>query len=84
MINLLRRPKVLEIQGIGKTNLQNRMNEGLFPKPISIGGRAVAWPSCEVESITNALIAGKSPSEIRQLVTYLMEKRNELGIGGSL
>jgi prophage regulatory protein len=79
MTNLFRRPKVLEIQGIGKTNLQNRINEGLFPEPISIGGRAVAWPSYEVESITNALIAGKSPSEIRQLVAYMMEKRNELG-----
>lgn len=75
MTSLLRRPQVLSIHAIGKTTLHNRIRDGLFTPPISIGARAVAWPSNEVESLSNALIAGKSQDDIRDLVKLLIAKR---------
>jgi prophage regulatory protein len=47
----------------------------LFTPPVSLGARAVAWPSNEVESLVSAYIAGKSESEIKLLVKVLLEKR---------
>ena len=77
MITLLKKPTILKAQGISKSTLHNRINSGLFPPPVSIGARAVAWPSYEVESITSAIIAGKSNEEIKLLVSYLVQKRTE-------
>jgi len=75
MITLTRRPPVLKGFGISKSTLQNRINKGLMTPPISIGGRLVAWPSNEVESLIKAQIAGKTPDEIRLLVKVLVEQR---------
>mgnify|MGYP000633195252 CR=1 FL=1 len=77
MITLLRKPFVLESFGIGKTGLYRRINDGLITPPISIGGRFVAWPSNEIESLIAAQIAGKTLDEIRLLVKVLIEKRTE-------
>ena len=81
MIILLKKPQVLKSQAIGKSTLHNRIRDGLFVPPVSVGARAVAWPQHEVESITNALISGKSPDDIRQLVKRMVEKRQELAKG---
>jgi len=43
--------------------------------PVSIGGRMVAWPSNEIESLIAAQIAGRTPDEIRLLVKVLIEQR---------
>lgn len=77
MITLLKKPEVLRIYGVSKSTLHNRINDGLFTPPVSIGARAVAWPSNEVESIAKAMIAGKSTEDIRMLVKILVEKRAE-------
>lgn len=80
MITLNRKPHVLKKSGISKSTLHNRIKDGLFPPPISIGARAVAWPSNEVESLINAQIAGKTHDEMRLLVKVLVEKRTEAGV----
>jgi prophage regulatory protein len=54
------------------------IKEGLFTKPVQIGQRAVGWPSDEVQAINAARIAGKTASEIRELVLRLHAKRTEL------
>tara|TARA_R110002049_G_C9172598_1_gene562115 strand:+ start:2433 stop:2687 length:255 start_codon:yes stop_codon:yes gene_type:complete len=77
MNTLLRKPTILTACAFSKSTLHNRINEGLFTPPVSIGARAVAWPSNEVESITNAIIAGKGNDEIKLLVKVLIEKRKE-------
>tara|TARA_R110001592_G_C13182613_1_gene751108 strand:+ start:3501 stop:3743 length:243 start_codon:yes stop_codon:yes gene_type:complete len=75
MITLLKKPTILKACGISKSTLHNRINSGLFTPPVSLGARAVAWPSNEVESLVGAYIAGKSESEIKLLVKVLLEKR---------
>jgi prophage regulatory protein len=46
---ILRLPKVLEMVGIRKSGLYQRIKNGTFPAPINIGiGRAVGWIEAEV------------------------------------
>ena len=42
---------------------------------MSLGPRAVGWPSDEVEAINAARIAGKTDDEVRVLVTKLEAAR---------
>ena len=52
-----------------------RIAQGAFPKPVSLGGRAVGWPASEVAALNAARISGKSNSEIRDLVVKLEAAR---------
>lgn len=47
---LLRRKQVEEKTGLSCSSIYQAMQEGTFPKPISIGPRAVAWIENEIES----------------------------------
>lgn len=73
---LLRRPIVEKTIGISRTTIYRRIQQGLFTKPVAIGGERVAWPANEIEAINNARIAGKSDEEIKLLVTQLEAARN--------
>ena len=78
MVTLLRKPQVLDSLGIKRSTLQNRINEGLFPPPIQIGGRSIAWTNQEVDTIVKSYIAGKTPDEIRFTVKQLVHQRHEV------
>lgn len=45
---LLRLPSVKEIVALSRTNIYHRISLGDFPKPIPLGGRAVAWLESDV------------------------------------
>lgn len=75
---IIRRPDVLNMIGWSKSTLYNRINEGLFIEPISLGVRCVGYPYDEVQQIINNMIAGKSQDEIRQLVADLTNNRKNL------
>ena len=45
---LMRRPEVLTLCGLSRSSLYRMMSQGLFPKSVSIGARAVAWRESEV------------------------------------
>jgi prophage regulatory protein len=51
------------------------IREGLFPKSVRIGKRAVGWPEDEVKAVCIARIAGKPEDEIRELVRFLVDRR---------
>jgi prophage regulatory protein len=73
---LLRRTDVTAHTGESRSTLYARIAEGLFPKPVTLGGgHAVAWPADEVAAIINARIAGKSDEEIKTLVKALQQAR---------
>ena len=52
---LIRLPEVQHRVGLGRSTIYRWMSEGKFPKPVQLGGYAVAWSEAEVE----AWIAGK-------------------------
>ena len=72
---ILRLPAVKAETGISRSTHYLRITQGLFTKPVSLGPRAVGWPSSEVEAINAARIAGKSDEEIRTLVLKLEAAR---------
>ena len=47
-IKLLRCREVEEITGLSRAGIYEQMTEGVFPKPVRIGPRAVAWVDSEV------------------------------------
>jgi prophage regulatory protein len=55
-VRLMRLPDVLENVGLGRTAWFNLVRAGVAPRPIRIG-RAVAWPSNEVQAFIHARIA---------------------------
>jgi prophage regulatory protein len=72
---ILRLPAVNRATGNSRSTHYLRITQGLFTKPVSIGPRAVGWPSSEVEAINAARIAGKTEGEIRALVLKLEAAR---------
>mgnify|MGYP000453824936 CR=1 FL=1 len=75
---LLRRPEVLKLTARSRSSLQLDEKAGLFCPPIAIGFRAVAYLKHEVLAIIQARIEGKTPEELIQLVTTLINQRKYL------
>ncbi len=76
-VTLLRLPEVKARIGLSRSALYKQIQEGLFIRPVKIGPRAVAWPSCEIEVISGLRIAGKSNAEIRRKVAKLIAARSK-------
>ena len=72
---ILRLPAVKSESGLSRSTIYLRITQGQWTKPISLGARAVGWPSSEVAAINAARIAGKSDQEIRTLVVKLEAAR---------
>ncbi|WP_338073324.1 AlpA family transcriptional regulator [Billgrantia aerodenitrificans] len=47
-MKLVRIKEVMDRTGLGRSTVYKYMNLGLFPKPIRLGSRAVAWVESEV------------------------------------
>lgn len=72
---ILRLPAVLRERGRSRSAHYLDIQEGLFTRPVSIGARAVGWPSDEVAALNAARIAGKTEEQIRALVAELEAAR---------
>ena len=72
---ILRLPVVLRERGRSRSAHYLDIQEGLFTHPVSIGARAVGWPSDEVAALNAARIAGKTEAQIRALVSELEAAR---------
>ena len=46
---VLRLPKVKARTGLSRSTIYLRMSEGQFPRPISLGGRAVGWVESDID-----------------------------------
>lgn len=76
---IIRQPAVLETLGISKSTLFNRINAGLFPPSINLGGRATGWLETEAQAVLSALMANQSQEEIKELVKTLLQARKGKG-----
>ncbi len=47
---ILRLPAVKTRTGLSRSTIYLRVSQGTFPKPVSLGGRAVGWVEEEVQS----------------------------------
>ena len=76
---ILRRKQVQIETGYSRSTIYLRITEGLWPKPVSLGPRAVGWPAREVAAINEARIAGWPDAKIRALVLELAAQRTAGG-----
>lgn len=72
---ILRLPAVKSESGQSRSTLYLRIAQGLWTKPVSLGGRTVGWPATEISVLLAARIAGKTDEEIRDLVQKLEAAR---------
>ncbi len=48
MHTILRLPEVKRSTGLSRTTIYLRISQGTFPKPVSLGARAVSWLEAEI------------------------------------
>lgn len=85
-IKILRLPAALERLGMGETSYRTAMADGLLPKLITLGARAVGIPEHELNQVIRARIAGLPDDEIRKLVERIHADRARIAaemIGGA-
>jgi prophage regulatory protein len=56
MPRFIRRKAVEERTGLARSTIYQMVNEGRFPRPVRLGGRAVAWLENEVNDWVDARI----------------------------
>ncbi|HUW37548.1 MAG TPA: AlpA family phage regulatory protein [Rhodocyclaceae bacterium] len=74
-ITLDRRPAVEAATGKRRSAIYLDVSRGVFPPPIRIGARAVAWPRHEYQQVVAARVAGRGDDDIRELVNRLVAAR---------
>lgn len=72
---ILRLPAVLDQSGNSRSTCYQQIADGLWTRPVAIGARSVGWPDTEVSALIRARVAGKTESEIRELVAKLEAQR---------
>lgn len=77
-IKIIRKSEVLEILTISHATLYRRIKDGLIPSAISLGGNSVGYLLHEIDQVVKAMIAGKSESQIKSLVSSLVKQRETL------
>ena len=68
-------PALLARTTFSRSSIYSKVKQGMFVPPISLGPRAVAWLSHEVDDVLAAMITGQSQEEIKQLVQDLVVSR---------
>lgn len=56
---ILRLPAVKASTGLSRSTIYLRMAEGKFPKPLSLGERAVGWLEAEIQQWVEARIEAR-------------------------
>ena len=57
MPRFIRRKAVEELTGLARSTIYQMVHEERFPRPVRLGGRAVAWLETEVKDWVAARIA---------------------------
>ena len=61
-IEILRRPAVEARTGLSRSTIYERMKQGTFPSPISLGTKAVGWLEHEIADWLDQRIKASRPS----------------------
>jgi prophage regulatory protein len=64
-MKILRLTQVMDCTGLGRSTVYKYIAEGLFPKPIQLGYRAVGWLESEVTDWIKARIKERDDSELK-------------------
>ena len=58
-VRFLRLPEVLARTGLSRSTIYVRLDQGRFPRPVSLGARAVGWVEAEVDEWMRERIAAR-------------------------
>jgi len=64
-MKIYRLTQVMDCTGLGRSTVYKYIAEGLFPKPIQLGERAVGWLESEVTDWIKARIKERDDSELK-------------------
>ena len=81
-IKIVKQPSLLEQFSFSKSTLFSQIKQGLMPKAIPLGDRAVGYLQHELDAVLSARIAGQSNEQIKELVKSLVAKRKGAFING--
>ncbi|MDD3765130.1 MAG: AlpA family transcriptional regulator [Nevskiales bacterium] len=57
---ILRLPRVKDATGLSRSTIYERVRDGTFPAPVSLGKKSVGWSAAEVDAwIQRTLEAGR-------------------------
>ena len=63
-VRFLRLPEVLARTGLSRSTIYVRLDQGRFPRPVSLGGRAVGWIESEVDEwMRERIVASRTDGE---------------------
>jgi prophage regulatory protein len=75
LLTIERKAEVLDRLGLSRSTLHNKIQNGLWVPPISLGARAVGFIKHETDELITAYINGYSPEQLRELVKNLVAER---------
>lgn len=55
-LRILRLPRVKDRSGLSRSSIYVQISLGLFPRPISLGGRAVGWLESDIDNWIQAKV----------------------------
>jgi prophage regulatory protein len=69
--------EVCGIFGFSRSTLYRRIDAGLIPPVVTFGGNFSRWVESEVQEVFQAMVAGWSEDQVRELVADLVEQRKQ-------
>lgn len=60
---ILRLPRVKDRTGLSRSSIYLKISQGLFPKPISLGARAVGWVESDIDQWLSEQIESSRQAE---------------------
>jgi prophage regulatory protein len=54
---LIRRKEVEALTGLARSTIYERIKQGVFPAPVSLGAKAVAWVNTEIQEWIEAQVS---------------------------
>jgi predicted DNA-binding transcriptional regulator AlpA len=62
---------------VSKSTLYLLVQKGFLPPPVNLPVRRVCWRQSEIDAMQDALVAGQSHEQLRELAASLTAKRGE-------
>ena len=72
--------EVLEKTTFGRSSLYAKVSKGLFPKPVKVGSRKIAWPLYEVDQMIAFYLSTTDEEEKKSFVVNLEKTRIERSV----
>ena len=72
--------EVLEKTTFGRSSLYAKVSKGLFPKPVKVGSRKIAWPKNEIDQMMTFYLSTTNEEDTKSFVTNMEKIRTERNI----